>query len=278
LKVFTQVADLQIALAKERKKNKQIAFIPTMGALHQGHISLIGIGKKKAELTVCSIFINPAQFNNKNDLETYPRTLEADCNLLKKAGCNFLFVPEVIEIYPPNLSTEIKIDLKGLDKVMEGKFRPGHFEGMLKVVKRLLDIVDPDFLIMGQKDFQQFSLVNHMIQTFKMPVKLIVAPILREKNGLAMSSRNTRLSTKMREEASIIIKSLRKVKRNWPLVTLSKLKSEIRAEFKEKGLTLEYLEIVNDITLKRSLKAGNNQVICIALWAGAVRLIDNLRL
>ncbi|MGB3084917.1 MAG: pantoate--beta-alanine ligase, partial [Saprospiraceae bacterium] len=161
MQLFTSLNNLQIFLNQEKSLGKTISFVPTMGALHSGHISLIELAQKHADVSVCSIFVNPTQFNNPEDLIKYPRMLERDAYLLEKEDCDVLFVPRIDEIYPPDLDTSVNIELGGLDLVMEGEFRPGHFKGMLQVVNRLLDIVKADFLVMGQKDFQQFTLVQH---------------------------------------------------------------------------------------------------------------------
>ncbi|MBK7468615.1 MAG: pantoate--beta-alanine ligase [Saprospiraceae bacterium] len=212
MQTINTVLELQQTILNLKKQGKKISFIPTMGALHKGHTSLIKIGKKHADITIASIFINPTQFNNPDDLKKYPRMLDNDKLLLEKKSCDILFTPSIEEIYPKNLETKVNIDLNELEKPMEGEFRPGHFEGMMQVVKRLLDIVMPDYLIMGQKDFQQFTIVAYMIKVLKIPVELIVAPTLREKDGLAMSSRNMRLSPKMRAISPIIYQELVKAK------------------------------------------------------------------
>ncbi len=188
MKRITSVNSLQRTLNTYRKQGLTIGFVPTMGALHAGHLSLIRQSAKKNDIVVCSIFVNPTQFNNASDLAKYPRTLKKDGQLLESAGCHLLFAPSVDEIYPPGLDTEVKFSFKGLDKMMEGRFRPGHFKGMAQVVKRLLDLVQPHDLYMGQKDFQQFTIVAHMIKTLKLPIQLVVCPIMREAHGLAMSS------------------------------------------------------------------------------------------
>lgn len=276
MKTITSVDQLQKTLNSYRRANKKIAFIPTMGALHDGHLSLINQGNKKADITVCSIFVNPTQFNNKEDLKKYPRTLKADADLLRKHKCDILFAPGVNEIYPPGLKTKVDIPLNKLDQVMEGKFRPGHFAGMLQVVKRLLDIVQPDFLIMGQKDFQQFTLVDYMIHYLNLPVKLIVGKILREKTGLAMSSRNVRLSTMMRKEAACIYKSLKWLKKHWQENNRTTIRKYVKSTLSKHNIELEYIEIVDGLSLSRANKKTRYAVACLACWTENVRLIDNI--
>ena len=212
MQLFTTVRNLQDSISQSKLNGKKIAFVPTMGALHAGHLSLVQKAKEHADTVVVSIFINPSQFNNQLDLIKYPRMLEQDANLLEAVDCDVLFVPIVSEVYPPGLNPAITIELGILDEVLEGEFRPGHFKGMLEVVYRLLDIVKPDVLVMGQKDFQQFTLVYHMIEQLKIPVKLIVGETLRELDGLAMSSRNLRLSERMRKITPIIYTILQELK------------------------------------------------------------------
>lgn len=275
---INNVAALQQELTKRREEGKKIAFIPTMGALHKGHLSLIHIGKKNAAITVASIFVNPTQFNNQEDLKKYPRMLDSDKTLLESEGCDYLFAPNIEEIYPPNLNTKIDINLNELEKPMEGEFRPGHFEGMLQVVKRLLDIVNPEFLIMGQKDFQQFTIVAYMIKTLSLPVKLIIAPTLREKDGLAMSSRNMRLSPGMRQISPIIYKTLKFAKNQLKVEDIATICHQSMIKLSNAGLKPEYFRICDGDTLQNlnEKSASNYIVACVAAWASDVRLIDNM--
>lgn len=278
MQLFSFVSNLKSFLQDEKKSRHKIAFIPTMGALHAGHISLIEEGKKYGDTTVCSIYINPRQFNNSEDLKKYPRNLENDARLLEQANCDILFVPDDQEIYPIGLDTSIRLDLKDLDNSMEGLFRPGHFNGMLQVVKRLLDVVNPDFLIMGQKDFQQFTLVQHMINQLHLPVKLIVAPTIREPDGLAMSSRNQRLNAIERKNGLAIYKSLLHLKTHFESSSIDLLENQVMNTLKDSGLRPEYVEIVDGLSLQRVIhpELHNCIIACIAAWSGEVRLIDNL--
>ncbi|MBK8956333.1 MAG: pantoate--beta-alanine ligase [Saprospiraceae bacterium] len=278
MQVFTQKEEIKSFTADQRKRNHSIAFVPTMGALHSGHISLIQIAKANADIGICSIFVNPTQFNNPQDLQNYPRMVDRDIKMLEERGCDAVFVPAVEVVYPPGLDTGIELDLGTLDKVMEGKFRPGHFKGMLQVVKRLLDLVEPDLLIMGQKDFQQYTLVRHMINQLNLPVRLIIGATLREADGLAMSSRNLRLSPEMRKNAIAIYKNLTYLKENLYKTKLDLLISHAFMDLEKSGLQTEYLEIVDDQSLESVMdpKKHENLVACIAAWAGNVRLIDNL--
>lgn len=276
--LFTHLTNLKSFLEINNRLDHKIAFIPTMGALHQGHVSLIEIGKKYADVTVCSIYVNPNQFNNKNDLSNYPRSLEKDAFKLETVHCDVLFVPVDEEIYPPGLDTEVSLNLGKMDLVMEGHFRPGHFKGMLQVVKRLLDLVNPHYLIMGQKDFQQFSLVQQMINQLHLPVKLIMAPTLRDFDGLALSSRNQRLTIKDRSISQVIYQSLLEIKSKLNLSSTEALEAEAMETLKLAGLKPEYVEIVDGYTLQKIVHPEKHEFIvaCIAAWAGEVRLIDNI--
>lgn len=278
MKIFKTYESLQNHLDKFRSENKKIGFVPTLGALHIGHGSLITKSVKKTDITVCSIFVNPTQFNQASDLAKYPRTYDADVALLEKFNCDILFFPATETVYPKGTDDRPNIDLNGLDKVLEGSFRPGHFDGVVQVVKRLLELVKPDYLFMGQKDFQQFTIVQYMLDYFKMPVELVVCPIKRESSGLAMSSRNTRLTIENRAAASIINKTLLAAKR--------KIKTHSIAEIKEYAihrLTIpnfkpEYFEIIDGRSLQIIHDASNCPylVAVVAVWAGEIRLIDNM--
>lgn len=277
--IFKKVADLQSWLNTQRAQGQKVGFAPTMGALHDGHLELIRLAKRDGCLAVASIFVNPTQFNDPKDLEKYPRTPEKDAALLISADCDMLFMPPVEEVYPPGLDVTIDLDFRQLDKVMEGEFRPGHFKGMATVVHRLLDIVQPQRLYMGQKDFQQLSIVRDMIQQLNLPVELVMCPTRREADGLAMSSRNVRLTPEMRAVAPVIFQTL-----SWAKTTLEGGRSaaEIQAEATQKladaGLRPEYFDIVDGVSLL-PVKGWDDSdfiVACVAAFAGEVRLIDNL--
>ncbi len=277
--VFTTVIDLQKHLNSLRKTGKKIGFAPTMGALHTGHVSLIRLAKEKCDIAVCSIFVNPTQFNDPKDLEKYPRTPDEDILLLSKNGCDVLFMPNVKEVYPSGLELKATPDFGSLATVMEGEFRPGHFDGMARVVQRLLDIVQPDQLFMGQKDFQQFSIVANMLHQQHTDIQLVMCPTLREADGLAMSSRNIRLSPDHRLRAALIYKTLQEVRHSMSTKTPSELKKkafetlQVAADFRP-----EYFEIVDGNTLQPIQNFANHTsvVACVATWLGAVRLIDNI--
>lgn len=279
MKTYVTVKSIQRELSLLRHNSKTIAFVPTMGALHEGHISLIGLAKKHADTAVCSIFVNPSQFNNTEDLQKYPRTLDLDLALLKNASCDLVFTPAVEEIYPSGLMIKPELNLAHLDKVMEGHFRPGHFDGMLMVVKRLLDIVNPDFLIMGQKDFQQYSLVSMMIRQLSLPYQMIIGDTLREADGLAMSSRNRRLTPEFRIQSKIIYQALLFCQQSINSFSdLSQLGEKCIQLIDSKGLRTEYFNLVDGDSLLEVSDSTLSQkiVACVAAWAGDVRLIDNL--
>ncbi len=277
--LFKSVESLQSYLQKKRKEGLKIGFAPTMGALHQGHASLIQKAKAENDISVCSIFVNPTQFNDPKDLEKYPRTEGNDISILANLGNDVVFYPTVAAVYPKNLHIPT-FDFGRVDKVMEGKFRPGHFDGVVQVVYRLLDIVQPDRLYMGQKDFQQFTLIQHMLQQMQSKTKLVVCPIIREVDGLAKSSRNVRLTADNRTKAPIISKILHQLN-DWIAGGLSIRTAEQKAitqlskipDFKP-----EYLEIVDGHTLQpiEKMDDTNYVVVCTAVWAGAIRLIDNV--
>ena len=274
--IFKKVQDLQHWLSSQ---NTPIGFVPTMGALHDGHLELVRMAKRDGCFTVASIFVNPTQFNDPKDLEKYPRTPEKDAALLLSAHCDALFIPPVEEVYPPGQDFTIDLDFRQLDNVMEGEFRPGHFKGMATVVHRLLDIVRPQRLYMGQKDYQQLSIVRDMIRQLQMPVELIMCPTVREADGLAMSSRNVRLSPEMRAVSPVIHQTLQWAKnallQNMPTVEIERSAMETLSAA---GLRPEYFEIVDGVSLlnTQDRSTRNSIVACTAAFAGEVRLIDNL--
>lgn len=277
MEVFEKIKPLQERLTQlERKK---IGFVPTMGALHKGHLSLVERSAKENDVTVVSIFVNPTQFNDKNDLKNYPRDLEKDIELLSDYKC-ILFTPDESEIYPEE-DTRI-FDFDGIDKVMEGEFRPGHFNGVAQVVTRLFDIVKPNKAYFGIKDFQQVAIIKKVVKNQQVPVEIITCPTVREKDGLAMSSRNMRLSGKQRELAPVIAKTLLYVKNNIDKIgEYQDVKEYVKnALLNLPDLKTEYFQIVNEDSLKEisSLKKPEPKVACIAVWIGNVRLIDNVKL
>ena len=278
--VFKTVSELQQYLNSRRANGEQIGFAPTMGALHLGHLDLMRHSKAQNACTVCSIFVNPTQFNDPKDLEKYPRTPEKDLAMLESVGTEVVFMPAVEEIYPPGLDLALQLDLNPLDQVMEGAFRPGHFQGMAQVVKRLLDIVQPDRLYMGQKDFQQFSIVGYLIQKMQLPVELVMVPTVRESDGLAMSSRNVRLSPEQRQAAPIIYRTLEWAKSQLGLQAIAEIETAALQCLSLPEFRPEYFQIVDGKTLQPIINPTEHDwiVACVASWVGEVRLIDNLPL
>ena len=276
--LFKKVRDLQKYIATAKSNGKSIGFVPTMGALHAGHISLIHKASSECNIVVCSIFVNPTQFNNPKDLEKYPRKEAADVELLCTASCDILFIPDTKEVYPPGLNLELDIDFGSLTEVMEGRFRKGHFDGMAMVVKRLLDIVTPDRLYMGQKDFQQFSIVQHLLSKTGGKIQIVMGETVREPDGLAMSSRNTRLSPTLRKMAHFIYQALQQAKVMMPQSSPAEIEKWGMNELSLPNFKLEYFEIVDGRTLRQVEDFNKHDfvVACIATWLGEVRLIDNI--
>ncbi len=276
--LFKNIADLRRHLDKKKQAGRTIGFVPTMGALHAGHTSLVRQSVAESNYTVCSIFVNPTQFNETTDLDKYPRTPEKDIALLFDAGCAVLFMPDVVEMYPHGQHSTINVDFGYLGQTMEGAHRPGHFTGVSQVVKRLLDIVQPDQLFMGQKDFQQFAIVQHMLTELGMPVKQTMCSTVREADGLAMSSRNMRLTPEQRALAPLIYQALSQVKANMNLEWPEQLKTAALKTLSVPGMEPEYFEIVDGRTLKPvAIFEDHDMVVaCTAVRIGEVRLIDNL--
>lgn len=277
--LFNEILPLQSYLS-EFKGSSKIGFVPTMGALHRGHLSLVERAKKENDLVVASIFVNPTQFDRAEDLLKYPKTLESDKQLLSSVGCDVIFAPTVQEMYPEKIASQ-KFNFAGLDAVMEGKFRLGHFDGVGTVVKRLFDIVKPDNAYFGEKDYQQLMIVKKMVETEKIPVNIIGCRISREPDGLAMSSRNKRLTEVQRLEAPLIYKSLQKAKAMFPDNDLEKIKEMVSDKFfSNEILKLEYFEIADATTLMPADKKTEDKKYrgFIAVFADTVRLIDNIAL
>ncbi len=276
--LFKKVADLRRFLDARKKEGQYIGFVPTMGALHHGHATLVRKAAADSDVTVCSIFVNPTQFNEASDLAKYPRTPEKDIALLLETGCTVLFMPDVQAVYPDGQQSPLSIDFGLLDQPMEGAHRPGHFAGVAQVVKRLLDIVQPDKLYLGQKDYQQFAIVQHMIKVLGLPVKLVLCDTVREADGLAMSSRNTRLTPAQRTIAPLIHQTLVHAKNvlqndSPKAVAVAALKA-----LSVPGMEPEYFEIVDGRTLQpiSTMDEHESVVACTAVRVGEVRLIDNL--
>ncbi|MGE0561876.1 MAG: pantoate--beta-alanine ligase [Flavobacteriales bacterium] len=266
----------ELAQFLKDNKHKTIGFVPTMGALHQGHLSLIELSKNKAEITVCSIFVNPIQFNKQEDLDNYPRNVDADVVKLKSVDCDVLFLPLVDEIYPSK--TYKSFDFGSLSEVMEGEHRPGHFNGVANVIERFFEIIQPQYAFFGEKDFQQLAIVKALTKQLNLPIEIIGCPILREQSGLAMSSRNERLTSQQKQDAAVIFEALSFIKSNYLKYSIEEHKAYFAKAIAAKNIELEYIDFADGNTLKL-IKSWNETEYCvvfIAVHVGNVRLIDNL--
>lgn len=277
MQVFKTLSELNVVLSEFRLAHKTIGFVPTMGALHNGHISLINYSKQQCDVTICSIFVNPTQFNNAEDLEHYPKTPETDCNLLEIAGCDFLYMPSVEDVYPTNDRRIFNFGY--LDTILEAAHRPGHFNGVGQVVSILLEGIKPSKAFFGKKDYQQVMVVKELVKQLQLPIEIISCPILREDDGLAMSSRNVRLSNQERIVAALIPKIMKEAE------YIAKYKSVADAKLfvndiisKISIMKLEYYEICDSETLQilNSVHSELPTVALIAVFVGKIRLIDNL--
>ena len=277
MRLIHSVVDLQNALWPLKQLQKSVGFVPTMGALHQGHMSLVKKCLESTDVCVVSIFVNPTQFNDKNDYNKYPRTLDRDVQLLEEEGVDFIFAPSEKDVYPEPDARQFDFGL--LDKVMEGKHRSGHFNGVAQVVSRLFDIVKPNKAYFGEKDFQQLAIIRNMVKQLNIPVEIIGMPILREDSGLALSSRNERLT---KGQKAIATKIYATIKSSIEAVSTSSVKETIRSVIaainREEELNVEYYDIVDGYTLQpiKNWSETNYAVGCIAVFCGDVRLIDNI--
>ena len=277
MQVIKHITDLQTLLNIKKEEGLKIGFVPTMGALHEGHLSLVEKAGKETDFVVVSIFVNPTQFNDKGDLERYPRDLNKDVALLTPTPCQLVFAPEADEIYPEPDTRQFNFGT--LEQVMEGKFRPGHFNGVAQVVSRLFDIVKPDKAYFGQKDFQQLAIINEMVRKLNLPVEIVPCPIIRETDGLAMSSRNMLLSAEQRINAVNISATLFEAKNKTGELSVEELCQWVINRVNENEyLNTEYFEIVNDTTLLPVLSWDEpcKKIGCIAVHCGKIRLIDNI--
>jgi pantoate--beta-alanine ligase len=273
LKIFSTRSDLQHYLAG--LSGKTIGFVPTMGALHRGHISLIEQAKAANDVVICSIFVNPTQFNDPKDLERYPRPIEADISKLEAAACDILFNPAVTEVYGSNEHWHLNIGQ--LEFLLEGEFRPGHYQGVTQVVYKLLDIVKPTTLYLGQKDYQQFMVVSRMVELLGIPVKMVMCPIEREADGLAMSSRNIHLTADDRQHALVLSKTLNWLKANFDIKNIFGLEQDAMAMLQaEPGVEPEYIELADGKTLLPADENSSSIVALTAVKVGKTRLIDNV--
>ena len=278
MKLVHTVQELRAELAIQRQAGKKIGLVPTMGALHEGHASLVRRAVKENDIVVVSDFVNPTQFNDKNDLLKYPRTLEADCELLEKEGAAYVFAPSVEEVYPEPDTRQFSY--APLDTVMEGKYRPGHFNGVCQVVSKLFMMVEPDKAYFGEKDFQQLAIIREMVKQMNFPIRIVGCPIVRESDGLALSSRNARLSDVQRIQALNISKTLFASQEYATTHTVEETQAFVeQAIAASEGLELEYFEIVDGLTLQKiaSWEDTDYAVGCITVFCGEVRLIDNIK-
>ena len=278
MKTVSSIQELKAYLAAERQDNKQVGFVPTMGALHAGHLSLVKRCREENDVCVVSVFVNPTQFNDKHDLETYPRTLDKDCALLETAGCGYVFAPSVEEMYPePDTRT---FDFGTVSAVMEGARRPGHFNGVAQIVSKLFYAVEPNRAYFGEKDFQQIAVIRAMVKQLQIPVEIVACPIVREADGLALSSRNVRLTPEQRQKAPLIARTLKES------VTFAAGKSVqevidyvVNRINAEPDMRVEYFEIVDGNTMEAIGQWTDTTypVGCITVYCGEVRLIDNIK-
>ena len=280
MEAIEQLDLLSEKLVLFQKAGKSIGFVPTMGFLHQGHLSLIAASKAENDLTVCSIFVNPTQFNNPQDLEKYPRNTKHDLEMLEQAACDLVFLPSVEAIYPEK-AVATSYDFGILSTVMEGQYRPGHFDGVATVVKRFFDIIKPNKAYFGEKDRQQLAVVSKLVQLEQLPIQVIGCPTSREADGLAMSSRNERLSEQERKAAALIPQTLHYTQQQAGKTSIEELKETIKKRFAENRLLrLEYFELVHPDTFENihHWEDTHHPAACIAAYAGEVRLIDNMLL
>lgn len=276
MEVVNTIAALRSLLGPIKLAKQKIALVPTMGALHKGHLSLIDLAKQQADFVVCSIFVNPTQFTDPKDLEKYPRPLEHDLDMLRVSGCDLVFMPAVKEMYPEPENWHI--DLGPAEFLLEGEFRKGHYQGVTQIVKKLFDAVTPDLAFFGQKDFQQVLMIQKMVKYFSMPVRIITCPIIREEDGLAMSSRNIHLSTTDRRNALVLSKALYYVRDNFAGLDIPELLQGARGMIQSMpGVELDYFTIADGATLMPALHKGQSNIVAlVAAKVGQTRLIDNM--
>lgn len=279
MQIISSIEELQKLIAEAKKKGQKTGFVPTMGALHAGHLGLVKKSVAENDFNVVSIFVNPTQFNNATDLEKYPRNLKQDAGLLEQIGCDLIFAPNAADIYSKEeLNSTFDFDFGGLDQVMEGKFRPGHFNGVVQIVSKLFHLVQPDMAYFGEKDFQQLAIIHRMQKLMHFPVEIVDCPIVREPSGLAMSSRNERLSVEEREIAANISKVLFESRNFVPEKSPAQIVEWVTAQIGGiEGLQMEYFEIAHALNLQSVESWDEPSVGCIAVFCGEVRLIDNIR-
>jgi len=277
MQILYRKTDLDFVISELRSQGKTIGFVPTMGALHQGHLSLIAASRHACDITVCSIFVNPTQFNDKKDLERYPRTPGRDLQMLEGGGCDIVFMPEVEEMYPEPDTRQF--DFGYIGSVLDGAARPGHFNGVAQIVSKLFDAVKPDKAFFGQKDYQQVMIVREMVRQLRMPVEVVPCPILREPDGLAMSSRNTLLSSEERAVASLVPKLMQEARQRYLEEGIGSAKDHVAKIISENPLMkLDYFVICDKNNLHELQNPAKEAIALIAVFVGKIRLIDNLLL
>ncbi|HLS71365.1 MAG TPA: pantoate--beta-alanine ligase [Chitinophagaceae bacterium] len=281
MQIFKNQKELQLFLEKAVQNNKTIGFVPTMGALHEGHLSLIEASKKENDFTLCSIFVNPTQFNNKEDLNNYPKDINSDIVILKNVGCDLTFIPSLEELYPKNPNLKIPFyELGYLDTILEAAYRPGHFQGVAHIMTLFLELIKPHRLYMGQKDYQQCMVVQKLLEKLHFKTEFCMIPIKREDDGLAMSSRNVRLNEFERSKASLIYQCLISIKAKKGMQEFSVMQKESKELMENKGLKVEYIQLADAQTLEvlEDFDLTKPMVVLIAAHLGNVRLIDNIKI
>ncbi len=281
MKVIANVAELKAYISEVKQQNKTVGFVPTMGALHEGHLNLVRKSVADNDISIVSVFVNPTQFNDKGDLDRYPRTLEKDSELLSSVGVDVVFAPSAEDMYSESEMREaFEFDFGGLDEVMEGKFRPNHFNGVVQVVSKLFTMVEPNKAYFGEKDFQQLAIIRRMVKVMGFDVEIVGCEITREESGLAMSSRNALLSEEEREVATNISRVLKESATFYSQTTVSELQAAaIAAINRHEALEVEYLDIVNAETMQsvETWDEAEHIVACVTVYCGKVRLIDNIK-
>ncbi|MCW8995796.1 MAG: pantoate--beta-alanine ligase [Psychromonas sp.] len=260
-----------------KQQGQEIAFVPTMGNLHQGHLQLVRQAKKKTAVVVVSIFVNPMQFDNAQDLQSYPKTLENDCQLLEQEGVSIVFTPDAQTIYPNGLAAQTYVEVPGLSEHLEGALRPGHFRGVSTIVNKLFNLVQPDYACFGEKDFQQLAIIKQMVSDLALPIEIIPVPIVREESGLAMSSRNNKLSAAEKKKAPLLAKVMNQIATNIhnKETTYSQLIDHASIQLEDAGFKVDAIDIVDSSSLQTVDQNSKQVVILMAAFLGATRLIDN---
>ncbi|MBZ5492997.1 MAG: pantoate--beta-alanine ligase [Acidobacteriia bacterium] len=275
--ILTSAAEVTVVSKEARRAGKRVGFVPTMGALHQGHLSLVRTARAQADVVIASVFVNPLQFGPTEDFSKYPRDAEKDSDMLAAEKCDYLFLPSVEEMYPPGATTWVNVE--GLSEKLDGHSRPGHFRGVTTVVAKLFNIVQPDFAFFGQKDAAQVAIINKMVRDLNFDVRIVVCPIVREADGLAMSSRNAYLSPDQRKQALVLYRSLMRVQTLADRGESSSARLKVAGEqvmAEEAAVKLDYFEIVNRDTLDPMADISGGALVVVAAYVGSTRLIDNI--